>query len=284
MSITETDIANLPPPAMVEELDFEAILATTVADLIDRFPAVAGTVALESEPARKLLEVDAFREVLLRARVNDAFRGTLLAYAAGADLDNLAAFYDVTRLTGETDARLRARVILAIAGRSTGGTAERYRFVAMSASVDVRDVFVWRGPLSPVVNVAVYSTAPGGVAGSGLLATVRDALNADDVRMVNDTIAVRSAVTQTVNVAAQVWLLPSAQMAVFDGLSDALRDAHQAESGLGFDLTRAWITARLMRAGVQRVVITAPAADVPVAEYEAAALGTINLTFMGRAL
>lgn len=284
MSISETDIASLPPPAMVEELDFEAILQAAVDDLIDRFPAIAGTVVLETEPARKLLEVDAFREVLLRARVNDAFRGTLLAYAAGADLDHLAAFYDVVRLTGEDDARLRSRVILAIAGRSTGGTAERYRYVAMTASVDVRGAFVWRGALSPVVNVAIYSTAPGGVAGTPLLNTVRDALTADDVRMVNDTIEVRSAVTQTVNVSAQVWLLPSAQMAVFDGLSEALRHAHEAESGLGFDLTRAWLTARLMRPGVQRVVITAPAADVAVAEFEAAAIGTINLTFMGRAL
>lgn len=284
MSVTEIDIANLPPPEVVEELDFEAILALSAADLVARFPAIAGVIALESEPARKLLEVASYRETLIRARVNDAARSQLLAFAAGADLDHLAAFYDVTRLTGEDDARLRSRVILAIAGRSTGGTAERYRFVAMSASLDVRDAFVWRSGTSPVVNVAIYSASPGGVASPALLSIVSTALNAPTVRMVNDTLAIRSAVTQTRAVTADVWLLPDAPMTTFEGLEEALRASFAAEGGLGFDLTRAWLTARLMRPGVQRVEIVAPTTDVAVAEFEAVALGAINLTFRGRAL
>ena len=284
MTISATDISSLPPPDIVETLDFEAILAAAVADMVERFPAISGVIQLESEPARKLLEVAAFRETLVRARINDAARSQLLAFAAGSDLDHLAAFYDVTRLGGEDDERLRLRVILAISGRSTGGTAERYRYVAMTASVDVRDVIVWRDALSPTVNVAVYSYSPGGAASPALLTTVRNALNADGVRMVNDTIFVRSAVTQTRNVAADVWLLPNTPMEVFDGLDAALRDDFTAEAGLGFDLTRAWLTARLMRSGIQRVEITAPAADVSVAEYEAVALGTITLTYRGRAL
>ena len=284
MTITQIDIDNLPAPEVVEALDFEALLAAAVADLTSRFPAIAGVIGLESEPARKLLETDAYMETLLRARINDAARSQLLAYAAGGDLDHLAAFYDVTRLVDEDDDRLRARVILAISGRSTGGTAERYRYVAMSASLDVRDAIVWRGPLSPVVNVAIYSADTGGAASAALLSTVESALNDEAVRMVNDTIAVRSAVSATVNIAADVWLLPSADLSVFSGLEAALRAAFDAEGGLGFDLTQSWITARLMRAGVQRVSITAPVADVAVEEYEAVAIGTVSLTYKGRAL
>lgn len=284
MSITQIDIDGLPPPQVVQELDFEELLAAAVADMVARFPAIAGVIQLESEPARKLLEVDAFREVLIRSRINDAARSQLLAFAAGSDLDHLAAFYDVVRLADEDDARLRSRVILAIAGRSTGGTAERYRYVAMTASVDVRDVIVWRDALTPTVNVAVYSYDPGGVAGASLLSTVEAALNAENVRMVNDTISVRSAVTETRDVSAEVWLLPETPLAIFDGLEAELRTAFAAEAGLGFDLTRAWLTARLMRPGVQRVEIIAPSADVAVAEFEALALGTITLTYKGRAL
>lgn len=284
MSITDLDVSALPPPQVVEELDFEAILASSAADLVARFPAIAGVIALESEPARKLLEVAAFRETLTRARINDAARSQLLAFATGSDLDHLAAFYDVVRILGESDDRLRSRVILAISGRSTGGTAARYRFIAMSASVDVRDAIVYREGTSPVVNVAVFSYAAGGIASPGLLSTVAEALNADDVRMVNDTIAVRSAVTQTANIVADVWLLPGTPLAVFDGLEAALRAAFAAEAGLGFDLTRAWLTARLMQPGVQRVEVVTPAADVAVAEYEAIALGTVALTYKGRAL
>lgn len=284
MTITTTSVAGLPAPAIIETLDFEAILTAARDDLVSRFPAIGGVIDLESEPARKLLEVTAYREVLMRARINDAVRGTLIAYATGAMLDHLAAFYDVIRLAGETDDALRARVILAIAGRSPGGTADRYRYIALSSSALVKDAVVWRDAITPQVNVAIFSTAPGGAADAALLATVTTALNASDARMVSDTIAVRSAVTQTVDVAADVWLLPDASTAVFDGLEATLRAAWAAESGLGFDLTAAWLTARLMVPGVQRVVLTAPSADVTVAEYEAVALGAVTLTYQGRAL
>ncbi|MBY0400960.1 baseplate J protein, partial [Myxococcota bacterium] len=107
MSITQIDVSGLPPPNVIEEISFEEMLAASVADLVARFPAIAGVIQLESEPARKLLEVGAFREMLVRSRINDAARAQLLAFAAGADLDHLAAFHDVTRLVGETDDRLR---------------------------------------------------------------------------------------------------------------------------------------------------------------------------------
>jgi phage-related baseplate assembly protein len=278
------NIADLPPPEVVEELDFEAILSVAAADLVARFPAIAGVIGLESEPARKLLEVVAFRETLTRARINDAARANLLAFAVGSDLDHLAAFYDVIRVDGESDDRLRLRIILAISGRSTGGTADRYRFVAMTASIDVRDAIVYRAGTSPVVHVAIFSHSAGGVPSPLLLEAVRQALNASNVRMVNDTIEVRSAVSQTINVTADVWLLPSAEYAVFEGMEAALRAAFDLEAGLGFDLNRAWLTARLMQAGVQRVAIITPASDVAAHEYEAIALGTVTLTYKGRAL
>lgn len=284
VTITALDVAGLPPPEVIDEVDFEAILSATAADLVERFPAIAGVIGLESEPARKLLEVDAFRETLLRARVNDAIRSQLLAFSTGDDLDHLAAFYDVIRIEGEADERLRSRVIFTIAGRSPGGTAMRYRSIAMSASVDVRDAIVYRSGTSPVVHVAIFSYADGGVPSSALLAVVSEALNALDVRMVNDTISVRSAVTQTVPVVADIWLLPTAEIAVFDGLEADIRAAFDAEAGLGFDLTHSWITARLMQPGVQRVEIIAPSVSVAAEEFEALALGDITLTYRGRAI
>lgn len=284
MTVTALDVAALPPPEVVEEVDFEAILAATAADLVERFPAIAGVIGLESEPARKLLEVDAFRETLIRARINDGIRSQLLAFATGADLDQLAAFYDVIRLEGEPDERLRSRIIFTIAGRSTGGTAARYRANAMTASVDVRDAVVYREGVSPVVNVAIFANNETGIPSEALLAEVSASLNASDVRMVNDTLRIRSAVTQTVNVEADVWLLPSSEFFILDNLPGTLRAAFDAESGLGFDLTRAWLTARLMAPGIQRVEILTPEDDVVVPEYEALSLGTIKLNYKGRAI
>lgn len=282
MTISQIDIDGLAPPAVVEALDFETVLTAMRDDLVARFPPIQNVIDLESEPARKLLEVCAYREILLRARINDAARANLIAFATGSNLDHLAGFYDVVRLTGETDDALRHRTILTIAGRSTGGTAPRYRSVALGASVDVRDAVVWRDGTSPLVNVAVLSHAPDGVADAYLLSAVYEALTAPSVRMVNDTISVRSAVVGVVDVRADVWLLPETPLSVFDALADNLRASFADEGGLSFDLTTAWLTARLMRVGVQRVAVTEPSGDIVVARHEALSLGNITLSFKGR--
>ena len=158
----------------------------------------------------------------------------------------------------------------------------RYRSIAMSASVDVRDAIAYRSGTSPVVNVAVFSYAEGGIPSDTLLATVSEALNAQDVRMVSDTINIRSAVTQAVPVEAKVWLLPTVEIAVFDGIEANVRADFETEAGLGFDLTRAWLTARMMQPGVQRVEIVSPTSDVAAAEFEALALGEMTRTYEGR--
>lgn len=280
--MADFDLSSYPPPQAVEELDFETLFAVFKADMVSRMPEIAPLMELESEPATKLGQVHSYVEMLVRARINDAIRANLLAYAAGADLDHLAAFYDVVRLPGETDEALRRRVILAIQGRSTGGTAPRYRSVALGASVRVADAVVYRVGTDPTVHVAVYATDNNGVADAELLAMVEAALNDPAVRMVNDTIVVRSAVFEVVDVEANVWLLPEASNALLDVLPDTLRAAWAAETGLGFNLTRAWLTARLMVSGVQRVEIVAPAADVIALPEHAISIGAIKLNNMGR--
>jgi phage-related baseplate assembly protein len=80
------DLSQLPAPEVVEPLDFEVIYQ----DLLATFRALMGegwTAPLESDPVVKLLELAAYREVQLRARINDAARAVLLAYAVGADLE-----------------------------------------------------------------------------------------------------------------------------------------------------------------------------------------------------
>ncbi|EKN5085172.1 baseplate assembly protein, partial [Yersinia enterocolitica] len=97
------DLSLLPPPFVVEELDYETLLAERKATLISLYPeeqraAVARTLSLESEPLVKLLQENAYREVILRQRVNDAARAVMVAYAVGSDLDQLGANNNVERL------------------------------------------------------------------------------------------------------------------------------------------------------------------------------------------
>lgn len=282
MSWTEFDLSNFPPPEVIEELDFEALFAAFKADMIGRMPEIGPLLELEFEPATKLGQVHSFVELNVRQRINDAIRANLLAYATGSDLDHLAVFYDVTRLPGESDARLKTRVILAIQGRSTGGTVPRYRGVALGASIRVADAVVYRAGTDPTVHVAIYSTDNNNVPDENLLSRVRTALNDPAVRMVNDTIAVQAAVFEVIDVEANVWLLPETPDTLLDVLPDTVMDRWIEERGLGFDLTHSWLISRLMVSGIQRVEIVAPSASVVAPPERAISIGSITLNNMGR--
>lgn len=273
------DFSSIPDPTIIEPLDFETILAAMIADLQARDPSYSEI--LESDPGIKILEVAAARELILRQRINDALQATLLRYAGGADLDNLATFYAVTRLEDESDEALRARVIERIMGSSTAGGAAWYRYQALTASELVKDAAV-SSPNPGEVLVNILSTQGNGTAGSQLLQTVDAVLQSDSVRVITDVVTVASATINTVPVTAQIYLYPDTPIEVFNGLQARLTAAFATASGLGWDVTRSWLIAQLHPAGVQRVVLTAPAADVVCGPSQAPALGAITLTMAGR--
>lgn len=273
------DFSSIPAPDIIEPLDFESILAALLADLQDRDASY--TAILESDPGVKLLEVVAARELILRQRVNDALRATLLRYATAGDLDNLVAFYGVTRLTGEGDKALRTRTIERIMGSSTAGGAAWYRYQALSASPLVRDAAI-SSPAPGQVLINILSTENNGTASPALLAAVTAVVNSDAVRVITDTVTVAGATILTVPVTAQVYLYPETPIEVFNGLQARLTAAFDELSGLGWDVTRSWLVAQLHPAGVQRVVLTSPAQDVVCGPSQAPALGAITLTMAGR--
>ena len=286
MADLPAELANLPPPALVETISYEARYAELRARLVEIFTAAGidyDVAALETDPAQILLQVSAYQDVLLRQRINEAIRSWFLAYATGGDLDVLAQWYDVARLLDESDAALKRRVVLAIQGRSTGGTEARYRAIALGADVRVADAAVYTVGRNPTVHVAVFATDNSGVADAALLAKVDAALQAPDVRMVNDTIVVASAAQQIVNVSASVWLLPSASESVLALMETNLRAAWARDMLLGRDLTRSWLLAQLQIDGVQRIELVAPSADIEVPFNKAGALGSVTLTKIGRA-
>ena len=149
------NFSTLPAPEIVEELNYEAILSSMVEDLRARDPSY--TEILESDPGVKIMEVCAARELIIRQRVNDAFRATLLRFANGADLDNLAAFYNVARLEDEQDPAFRLRTIERIMGSSSAGGAAWYRYHALTASPFVKDANI-TSPQPGYVQVSVLSS------------------------------------------------------------------------------------------------------------------------------
>lgn len=285
------DLASLPPPLVIEQPSHAVIVARQIAafktiwaGLRSADPSLPDydVQMLETDPAVIGIQAESYREIVINEAIKRAGLARFLAFAEKGNLDHLAAFYDVLRLPGESDDRVKERVVLAIQGRSTGGPEERYRAVAMAADLRVQSVAVYRIGRSPVIHVAIYSTEQDGVASPELLAIVDAALQAKSVRLVNDTIVVASAVREVVDLTGDIWLLPDADDGTVARAIAALRTAWTAERTLGRDLMAAWWTSKLMIGGVQNVVASGTASFV-ADPTRAIAIGNVNLTLRGRA-
>lgn len=288
------DLTLIAAPDVVEALDFETIFNAMLADLQARDATF--TALVESDPAYKVIEVCAYRELLIRQRVNDASRAVMLAYAGGTDLDHLAALMGVERLvvdpgdpdavppvaaTYETDARLRSRVQLSIEGMSVAGSRGAYEYHALSADADVLDVDV-SSPAAGQVLVTVLSAAGDGTPDAALLAAVEAALTADDVRPLTDQVSVQAATVVNYEVAAELTLYagPDGEVAR-QAAEDAAADYAEQHHRLGHDITLSGIYAALHQAGVQKVTLTSPAADIVIGAQQAPYCTGITVTVGG---
>lgn len=266
------DLASLPDPAVVEPIDYETICSALVAAFQARWPDYSAL--LESDPAIKLLEVAAYREMLLRHRINEAARSQLLAFATGGDLDHLAAFYGVARLADESDEALRQRVRARIQGFSNAGGAAHYRYWALSASTAIQDVAVV-SPAPGVVRICVL--VKDGANTDAVLDAVRVMVLRDDVRVLTDTIEVVDAQMRPFSVAARIVRQPGAPASLLTSIADALRAELMQNVRLGWDVTRSWLISRLHRVGVHRVELLSPNEEIACAPNEAVRLERIDL-------
>lgn len=276
--MAEIDLSQLPAPEVIETLDYESILAELKADLAARHPAAAAVLDLESEPLVKLLEVAAYRELLLRARYNDEARALLLAYAVGSDLDHIGVtYYDEARLliapadpeavpplpaVYESDGNYRLRLALKPASYSVAGPRDAWRFHALSADGDVRSVSV-ESPEPGTTSVYVLSRVGDGVPTGELIAIVLAALNEEEVRPLSENVAVYAATPVDYAIDIQLTVYPGpAGDAAQAAATAALQALADAGYQLGYDITRSAITAAAQQAGVKRSVIVTPVADV----------------------
>ncbi len=272
-SPTTLDLSRLAAPVFVEQLTFEAILAQMVAEVQARQPAFDATV--DSDPAVKVLQVAAYREMLIRQAFQDGAVQMLVAYATGANLDHLGALVGVSRLvitpaddlTGtpavmEADDAFRARIVLAPESFTSAGPELAYVSHAKGASGDVLDASA-TSPAPGKVLVSVLSRLADGTAAPDLIAAVAKIVTDRAVRPLGDDVTVASAQI--------VRFVVSASLVTFSGpdvsvVLDAARTALAAyladNRKLGRTITLSGISAALTVAGVHRVDIAAPLADV----------------------
>ena len=288
------DLSGLAAPDVIEALDAERIIAEAKAWLLAIMPSLADTLDLESEPVTKLIELLAYRELLTRARVNDAARATMLATATGADLDNLAALLGVARLTItpanpeaippvaavlEGDAALRSRTQLALEGFSTAGPSGAYLYHALSASGEVLDASVI-SPSPGDVVVTVLSRIGNGAPSEALVAAVAAAINDERVRPLCDNAITQGASITPYVVTAALTMLPGPDPEVARANAEAALRAYVAEAHrLGRAVRRSGLYRALHIPGaVESVTLTSPAADILCAPTHAPWCSAVTVT------
>jgi phage-related baseplate assembly protein len=293
-SFSGVNLATMPLPDIVEELSYEAILSAMIADLQTRDQTFSALV--ESDPAYKILEVCAYRELLMRARVNDATKAVCLAYAVGADLDNLAANFNVKRLIVreadnavvpplpiiyESDDALRRRVQLSFEGYSTAGSTGAYIFHALSVDGSIRDVAVKSPSAGQVlVTVQTYNETNGGLAGTGLLGFVTRMLNDEKIRPLTDQVTVQGVTNDPYQIVASLVisaLQPDAEIIRQEAVRE-LTKLVTLDNTIGRSIPLSAIYAALHRPNVTRVILTQPTADITVADTHAAYCTSMTVT------
>ena len=262
------ELGDIAPPVVIEKLDYEAILQALLSDFRRLYPD--WNAVLESEPVVKLLELTAYRELLLRQRVNDAARAVMLAYATGSDLEHLAANFNVSRLGGELDAGLRRRVAMAFEGLSTAGPVGAYVFHSLSADARVLDATV-KSPSPGEVLVTVLSREGNGAASPSLLSVIESVLTHDNIRPLTDRVTVRSAAIVPFAIEATLFVKRGPESSLVKQAAAAALDAVIAASrAIGTVIARSALFAALHQPGVQRVELRSPVADIEMTDTQAA--------------
>lgn len=273
------DLSKIPAPNIIEPLSYELILSRMQEELVAKDPEFSALV--ESDPAIKVLEIAAWRELLLRQRINDAARANLLAFALSADLDHLAAFYNVERMEAESDLAFRKRTQAKIAGWSTAGSRDYYRYHALSASTRVLDARA-DSPLPGQVRISILAADNQGIADDTLLKVVTEALTNDTVRVLTDRVEVVACGIITTPIIADIYLYPETSAEIITQAKTRLNNAIAEQKRLGWDLTRSWIMGNLFVEGMQKIEIISPAQDIEIAENECVAIDSVQLTLKDR--
>ena len=283
------DLGQLPAPQIVEQIDYEQILAERKAHAVSLWPVeeqpeIAARLNMESEPLTKLLEENAYRETVWRQRVNEASVANMLALAKGTDLENIAANYNVKRLMiqaatpsvvpplpmlMESDESLRERAQMAWEGLSTAGPRNSYIFHARSADGQVADATA-ESPAPAEAVVTVQSILGDGTASPELLEKVKTYLSDDDRRPVADRLTVQSAKIINYQIKARIYPLtngPETELVLAAAKIQLLTFVHQRRR-LALEISESIVHAALHVEGVRKVVLE-NWVDIVATKYQA---------------
>lgn len=296
--MAEIDLTRLPAPKVIEELDFETIFERKKTALLELVPSsvretIAATLSLESEPLTIDLQQQAYQEMILRQRINQAAASTLLAFAQGSDLDHLAAAKGITRkivrqadptalppveALYETDDDLRRRVQLYPEKLAAAGPRAAYEAHALDAHPKIIDA---RAIREVAGTVCVFIKAADGVPSDEILQAAQDYLSAETRRPLCDTVKVKAGRPKTVRIAARIRYESGPDLTlVKDKQLDDLKKMLTKNSRLGASVALSKIIGALDTDGVRKIEMTSPLKDINCSDGEYIEITEISLENM----
>ena len=289
--MSTVDFSQLPEPNLIQELDYESIFNERKEKFIALYPATEQNqwrtiLNRESDPVVKVLQENAYLELLYRNRCNADARSLLLAYAEGSDLDHLALTeYGLIRLIVttadnsvvppspaiyESDERLRERCILSFDGMNTAGSANAYRYFTLSADGRVDGIKVKSDEATPCfLDIVITQVdSENGAASEELIQIVQTALDPDTVRPVGDRPTVKSSIATNYQVEAVLYVGKNAEDALLLEAANIRLDKYikNAQKN-GESIYLSAIYAALHVDGIERVEIISPTADLVMDNY-----------------
>src|SRR5690606_29347232 len=277
-------------PNVIEPLEFETIFSANKSVLLGIYPDAADVIDNESEPLCKVLQVMAYRELVLRQRVNESALAVMLAYAEKQDLDDVAwdqyrlkrlvitPATETTDAVMESDTALRQRCLQSASEVSVAGPAKYFEALAKNAHGDVADARAM-SPTEGVVNVYVLSHTNNGTAQPDVLAAVDAVITSPERRPITAQVNTLQGPVTAVVVDATLVMPGSASSATVEALAAAnsAMAAFAAERAIGQKLALSKLHSILHTSGVAQVVLSTPVADVIPAEYGSVVITGFNI-------
>ena len=303
--MSTVDFSQLPEPNLIQELDYESIFNERKEKFIALYPATEQNqwrtiLNREADPVVKVLQENAYLELLYRNKCNADARSLLLAYAEGSDLDHLALTeYGLIRLIVtpadnsvvppspaiyESDERLRERCLLSFDGMNTAGSANAYRYFALSADGRVDGIKVKSDEETPCfLDIVITQVdSENGAASAELIQIVQTALDPDTVRPVGDRPTVKSSIATNYQIEASLYVGKNAEAALLLEAANIRLDKYikNAQKN-GESIYLSAIYAALHVDGIERVEIISPTADLVMDSYHHPYCTAKNITVGG---
>lgn len=295
-NLTAIDLSQLNPPDVVRQIDFETILKEGLEDFYQRMEEVQPNFPryLESDPAMKLAEAFAYREMLIRKEANEQALSVLLAFAKDNDLDHKAAERNLQRRIispatentpeiKESNESLRKRVQLAPEGQTTAGSEGSYIFHGLNADPRVKDIYPYApldetGNPTGICNIYVLSNESDGTAPEDLLNVVSAALNAKSVRPLTDKPIIYSASILNYSIDAEIFIDEGPdENIVLDSCYKAAQEYTKKSHSFNDGISLSGIYQALHQPGVSRVNLISPAGNIDTSIGQVAFCTGINI-------